>query len=660
MSYKIYSVESRKGGVGKTTVSLSLAKLLIRRGPVLLLDCDITGTSITEPANNSSFWNKDCNVIKTVDGKGNKYDLNLISFFQDEYIKGSGNIGNIMTKDNLKSSKINIIGSFLTGTPYDVASVNSWINDGLHSYWMVELIDDIIRTFERANFGKEVQIIIDNSPGYTSFNQSLHAYMLEKGPEIAKYILVSSLDCQDLQACIGTAEEIGNSIIDRIKVAQGYNEACKAMQKKEKLREPYNKTEKDDELYLDKNTLALINSKDELKDFLMQITDDNDMLVQYTSGKQKYSSYLGLIINKVPQSINTNDDIIDFKEMLAKDKLDILLGISGEAKTVPSFMVYYDESIVHQYYIKYLKTNTVNYSSEYWDRLLRITTNTVARLNSNFPMKNMKRLSTMLDRLQERLITHGNAQLSKQMDLRWKPDYAYNVFIKDLTRLHFSGIRTFSSNNESNDQQYVANIMKVLDTMGKSVLEAEHYHILEDFVLTTINHISSNNSLVIRQDGLIMLDFILNECLLTYTKSHKDNDLLNEYLKEEYINKTYKRRLDVNDHLIDEMNRLGIDTSYFISIQLKFTRLYPEFCYSLLRIIEQKEDFALILYALRLYVGSDKPLSFSNEMIDYITEVVVEKRRSGDYNKLSEIRSRSYTMENMKCVLSSLLNRQWK
>lgn len=660
MSYKIYSVESRKGGVGKTTVSLSLAKLLIRRGPVLLLDCDITGTSITEPANNSSFWNKDCNVIKTVDGKGNKYDLNLISFFRDEYIKGSGNIGNIMTKDNLKSSKINIIGSFLTGTPYDVASVNSWINDGLHSYWMVELIDDIIRTFERANLGKEVQIIIDNSPGYTSFNQSLHAYMLEKGPEIAKYILVSSLDCQDLQACIGTAEEIGNSIIDRIKVAQGYNEACKAMQKKEKLREPYNKTEKDDELYLDKNTLALINSKDELKDFLMQITDDNDMLVQYTGGKQKYSSYLGLIINKVPQSINTNDDIIDFKEMLAKDKLDILLGISGEAKTVPSFMVYYDESIVHQYYIKYLKTNSVNYSSEYWDRFLRITTNTVARLNNNFPMKNMKRLSSMLDRLQERLITHRNAQLSKQMDLRWKPDYAYNVFIKDLTRLHFSGIRTFSTNNESNDQQYAANIMKVLDTMGKSVLEAEHYHILEDFVRTTINHISSNNSLVVRQDGLIMLDFILNECLLTYTKRYKDNDLLNEYLKDEYLNQTYKRRLDVNDHLIDEVNRLGIDKRSFMTIKLKFTKLYPQFCYSLLRIIEQKEDLVLILNALRLYVGSDKPMSFSNEMIDYIMDVVVEKRKNGDYDKLSAIRSRSYTMENMKDVLSSLLNRQWK
>ena len=47
MKYKIISVESRKGGVGKTTAALNLSNLLVERGyKVLLLDIDITGTSI--------------------------------------------------------------------------------------------------------------------------------------------------------------------------------------------------------------------------------------------------------------------------------------------------------------------------------------------------------------------------------------------------------------------------------------------------------------------------------------------------------------------------------------------------------------------------------------------------------------------------------------
>ena len=47
-NFKIISVESRKGGVGKTTAALNLADLVLEKGyKVLLLDLDITGTSIS-------------------------------------------------------------------------------------------------------------------------------------------------------------------------------------------------------------------------------------------------------------------------------------------------------------------------------------------------------------------------------------------------------------------------------------------------------------------------------------------------------------------------------------------------------------------------------------------------------------------------------------
>lgn len=70
MAFKIYSIESRKGGIGKTTIALNLAmSLLAKEEPVLLLDCDITGTSISEPALNSPLWNNETNVIKDAEDK---------------------------------------------------------------------------------------------------------------------------------------------------------------------------------------------------------------------------------------------------------------------------------------------------------------------------------------------------------------------------------------------------------------------------------------------------------------------------------------------------------------------------------------------------------------------------------------------------------------
>ena len=78
MAFKMYSIESRKGGVGKTTIALNLAKVILdREEPVLLLDCDITGTSISEPALNSPLWNNETNVIKDTEDK----PINLLGYF---------------------------------------------------------------------------------------------------------------------------------------------------------------------------------------------------------------------------------------------------------------------------------------------------------------------------------------------------------------------------------------------------------------------------------------------------------------------------------------------------------------------------------------------------------------------------------------------------
>ena len=73
MNYKIISVESRKGGVGKTTAALNLATVLLENNyAVLFLDVDITGTSIMG-AFKSSYWKDKVNPIKE-----NEKDINLL------------------------------------------------------------------------------------------------------------------------------------------------------------------------------------------------------------------------------------------------------------------------------------------------------------------------------------------------------------------------------------------------------------------------------------------------------------------------------------------------------------------------------------------------------------------------------------------------------
>ena len=123
-------------------------------------------------------------------------------------------------KDGLNANKVNIIGSLLYGAPREVASNTSWLMDELNSYWMVEFIQQIIKEFEGVFSDKTVQIVIDNSPGFSCFIQALHGFMYEKGPSDCKFLLVSTLDSQDLQSNIDAAREICASIDNRVMAAK--------------------------------------------------------------------------------------------------------------------------------------------------------------------------------------------------------------------------------------------------------------------------------------------------------------------------------------------------------------------------------------------------------------------------------------------------------
>lgn len=80
--YKLISVESRKGGVGKTTAALNIGYLLKDRCHVLLLDIDITGTSISA-IRDSRFWWKDTLLLER-----NDKPMNLLKYFATSYLKG--------------------------------------------------------------------------------------------------------------------------------------------------------------------------------------------------------------------------------------------------------------------------------------------------------------------------------------------------------------------------------------------------------------------------------------------------------------------------------------------------------------------------------------------------------------------------------------------
>jgi cellulose biosynthesis protein BcsQ len=214
--YYVISIESRKGGVGKTTAALNLSRLLAKRRQyaVLFLDVDITGTNIADSLN-SPFWE---NYTKALSPHGNREHgakLNLLELFDKHFMIGKNiyefSVGkNVTGKCTVDLNSINIIGSQIYGDENDKKNGNHYcicspsiLFDELHSFWFVAFLKELSANFTRivGKKGKHAVIVIDNSPGFVGISPVIHQWLTDIGPERGKFLTVSTLDEQDLISC---------------------------------------------------------------------------------------------------------------------------------------------------------------------------------------------------------------------------------------------------------------------------------------------------------------------------------------------------------------------------------------------------------------------------------------------------------------------------
>lgn len=205
----IISVESRKGGVGKTTAALCIGKSLLEKGyAILLIDTDITGTNIADCID-SPFWHDSLNILAFGEDK-KELRANLLDFFEEDFMNGN-KLPSFQSNPNIRSgnafnadiTKINVIGSqiySLDGKPATICKP-AILFDQLHSYWFVDFLKELIEDFAASTNDRPVAVVLDNSPGYVGIAPAIQDWLTDLGPKTGKFLMVTSLDSQDMQSC---------------------------------------------------------------------------------------------------------------------------------------------------------------------------------------------------------------------------------------------------------------------------------------------------------------------------------------------------------------------------------------------------------------------------------------------------------------------------
>lgn len=658
MAFKIYSIESRKGGVGKSTIALNLASELIKDEElVLLLDCDITGTSIAEPAKNSPYWRDKTNVLSYVDDKGETKELNLIQYFLDTYVKGKGNCGSFIKEGNIILDKVNVIGSMLNGTIKEASTNSKWLMDELHSYWMVEFIQTIISESEPLYNNKMVHVIVDNSPGYNTFNLALHAFMYKIGPLDAKYLLVSTLDSQDLKANLETAVEITKNVDNRTRVAKYYIIKEKESEKK---------TEKETGKEIQNLEIErLIETNEDIKGFFFDLIENKQMLNIYSDGVYVNSDYISLVINKIPSAVRNNYTVVGYKEMLG-NRFDFFLHISGSKDSLtPNNLIFYDESIVYQYYLQYLTETRETNTFIYWHRRFKELQEEVNGTMHMPPMIAMKKLTVYYNNFQSSLLERGYSHIATNLPNRRSPDYAFNTLKKNIASI--KPIRDGIIKSEGLTQSEVKEILHKWNLDNLFYIRTHMKEgssdalFIDEFISYLEKDVGYNDEKKL-PDSMAIVSLLLFRFLVSFDGRDNDNSSVRDFILDEWRNGPFikKTRIRFESDIILRSNfRVNVE-QFMRQKATEFYYIYNRFCYTILKLIDQQEDFETLVTAVHLYVPSDVPMAFSKEMMDYLESVIDKKERKVDVNILYKIRDNMYFMKNIHDVLSQGVIKNWK
>lgn len=275
------SIESRKGGVGKTTTALTLAKTLLEDDwRVLMFDMDIIGTRL-----DTSFINANNKLIHEV--KLNGRAVNLIEIFKSVYMAGRNipafapDANNDRRSLTFEFDKCNYIGSNIYNSESGTKLLEDprILYDALHAFWLLEFVKAISKSFDVSNSDHKVAVILDNSPGLSSIEGVIHDFITDLGPEKGKVLLVSTIDPQDLNACRQSKLGIENMFGDKVAAGEYYRSMSK---------------DGDGEA---KDTPAFRSVWDSL------CVSDGKFPEYHSKSHKNESQYVSILVNKVPRNI---------------------------------------------------------------------------------------------------------------------------------------------------------------------------------------------------------------------------------------------------------------------------------------------------------------------------------------------------------------------
>lgn len=617
----IYSIESRKGGVGKTTIALNLANVLRNKGSlVLVLDFDFLGTSMAEAIRCSQYWSKqEINVVKEKKNKeGEEYeDVNLVDLLNPSKHQMLKSL--IKVASNAKKLPITIISSKFPSKDTDDIYL---LLDELHVFGYVNLLNTLIHEFISLNPGESsYSIIIDHSPGNSSLHKEMNEWIIKNySVDNAKFVLVSSLDPQDFSACIETAGEIKGFVDKIVRFSSTIEETL-----------PQSFEDIDRSLYYD-------------------ILDEQVCLPQKET---KASAYLALILNKVPTEVLHSELFLDYG--FGDDSMNQLfneIALYSTKMQYPKNMILYDNTIGLQYMSKRIQPvfrgDVLNVIKDGFLEVVQEINNV-----SDIDVPILKGMADKYTKICDMLVKNHYTRYANVLLKNEKLSPAFPLMmiestVRNLVSLTFTMGKSGLVKNIKNEDKYKQSIVQLekfiadlrIPDLSVSLVSVWQY-------LFSVANYKHRGTEPLVSALALMLHLFIQVQQNRYGTSKKYRDFLAKEYLIDFNNQEWNTCLEsiisgiINCNEIDKLCKAVIP---------QFNEFYRKLCYFILRLIDLNFDlqFIFINTLQAIQQGNSIP---PHNLSRYFEIAVVEKQNA----IITEIKLRKELMKSEMFAIESIL-----
>lgn len=639
--FKLVSVESRKGGVGKTTIALNLAKVFLRRGfSVLFVDCDIIGTSISG-AIQSDFYKND--FTELLDGDGNP--INILDYFQKHYLKGDDDI---VSKLGIKfeekeKKKVFVLESDLFDSKHELIVNPTLLLDEIHSYWFVKMIKSICTSFA-TRFDTKCAVILDNSPGFLSLNAAIHKWMMEIGPKDAKYLLVSSIDKQDLESNLDSATDIKETVDLKNRVLNYYYAMHHAIDDNPVVK---------DEDFVFSNRRA--------KEMLYQLIDKNTSVGQAPKSQVRVTSYLNLIFNKVPE--DCQDNLVDRLEQEVSQQKAELLDLIAKSANGRDNLVLFEESVSRQYYTQfYANTLKSKIDITYWKtRISRLNSQNESLKQSDMDMvEKVREIGKLYVSLSNSLTNRAPKSIAATYNAEWTPVIALDRYSEMFSSLQKVSRNNLQLNQDSGlERLYRTYNLRLWDLISTNKIP-EYSPLLFSFFEYTNKCFNFHQTDEKGNETIVlgpMLFLCVVESLMSRLPRYKSFSAL---LRSDIGGET------IDTVSIDDLMRLsqgGIRLrkgDIFVEVLNSiYATFYKRLCVILLKTIEMHSDFDLVMTWIEGLITNPNLKMIAKGIHQYLSAVIVDKKEEGNKALLTLMMHRAGGIADVENALRSIVYNDW-